>query len=78
VLSVLDAGLPRTSREIYATAIATLARPAEDRAAMIRARAALAITKEGTLAALSLGGGFLDPADRAEILGAALRALVSS
>ena len=58
-----------------ATTIAALAGPDPDRATLIRANAALAVTKAGTLAALELGGGTLTAADRAEVLAVALRTL---
>ena len=50
-----------------------MAGPDPDRAALIRTNAALAVVK----AALQLSGGPLEPADRAEILAAALRVLKS-
>ena len=52
-----------------------LAGPDADRSAVIRANAALAVVKGATMAALELGGGALDPADRKEILRLALAAL---
>ncbi len=60
--------------------IEALTGPGADRAAVIRAHAAFAVVKNATMAAMSLdpapaGDAKLDPADRAEILGAALRAL---
>jgi AcrR family transcriptional regulator len=55
--------------------ITALAGPRPSTAKLIRARAALAAAKQGTNAALSMGGGKLAPAMRAEILAAALRAL---
>jgi hypothetical protein len=42
---------------------------------LIRANAALAVVKAATLAAVQLSGGPLAPADRAEVLAAALRVL---
>ena len=39
------------------------------------ASAALAVVKAATLAALDMNGGALSPADRAEVLAAALRAM---
>ena len=60
---------------IYDRDPAALAGPDPDRAALIRANAALAVTKAGTLAALELGGGTLTAADRAEVLAVALRTL---
>jgi hypothetical protein len=60
--------------------MAALAGPGADRASLIRANAAFSVIKGATMAALSSdtaaqGATGLDPADRAEILGAALRAL---
>ena len=60
--------------------IEALAGPGADRAAVIRAHAAFGIVKNATMAAMSTGptpegDAKLDPADRAEILDAALRAL---
>jgi hypothetical protein len=52
-----------------------VAGPDPDRAALIRANAALAAVKAATLAAVQLSGGPLEPADRTEILAAALRIL---
>ena len=54
--------------------------PGADRAAVIRAHAAFGVVKNATMAAMSTGptpegDAKLDPADRAEILDAALRAL---
>jgi hypothetical protein len=44
-------------------------------ATTIRAHAASAVAKEGTLAAMAIDNGRLTPGDRDEILAAALRAL---
>ena len=55
--------------------LVALAGPHPDDGAVIRAHAAIAVAKEGTAAAIQLGGGFLTPGPRAEILAAALRAL---
>ncbi len=74
-LAMVDAQLPRSSQEITAETVAAVAGPDPDRAALIRANAALAVVKAATLAALQLGGGQLAPGDRAEILAAALRVL---
>jgi hypothetical protein len=52
-----------------------LAGPDADRSAVIRANAALAVVKGATMAALELGGGALDPAEREEILRLALAVL---
>lgn len=62
-------------REIIDSLVAALAGTRADRAGRIRARAAYAVAKDGTLAAVSDGDGRLSPSDRAEILAAALRAL---
>ena len=72
---MIDERLPRTSRQTTGQVIAVLAGPDADRSAVIRANAALAVVKGATMAALELGGGALDPADRAEILRLALAAL---
>ena len=74
-LAIIDEQLPRPSREMTEQTIAALAGPDPDRATLIRANAALAVTKAGTLAALQLGGGTLTAADRAEVLAVALRTL---
>jgi len=75
VLAMIDERLPRTSRQTTGQVIAVLAGPDADRSAVIRANAALAVVKGATMAALELGGGALDPADRKEILRLALAAL---
>src|SRR5215831_3122843 len=74
-LAMIDEQLPRSSAEITAQTVAALAGPDPDRAALIRADAALAVAKAATLAALDLGDGTLPDADRAEVLAAALRSL---
>lgn len=74
-LAMIDEQLPRSSAEITAQTVAALAGPDPDHAALIRASSALAVAKAGTLAALDLGDGTLTPADRAEVLAVALRAL---
>jgi AcrR family transcriptional regulator len=75
VLAMIDEHLPRTSEELTGQVLAALAGPSADRAAMIRASAAFGVIKTATLAALAQTDGPLTPADRAEILNAALRAL---
>jgi hypothetical protein len=62
---------------VSAETVAAVAGPDPDRAALIRANAALAAVKAATLAAVQLSGGPLEPADRTEILAAALRVLKS-
>jgi len=74
-LAIVDAQLPRSSQTITAETVAAVAGPDPDRAALIRANAALAVVKAATLAAVQLSGGPLEPADRTEILAAALRVL---
>jgi AcrR family transcriptional regulator len=74
-LAMIDEQLPRSSAEMTAQTVAALAGPDPDRAALIRANAALAVAKAATLAALDLNAGTLSPADRAEVLAAALRTL---
>jgi AcrR family transcriptional regulator len=76
-LAMVDAQLPRPSQTIMEQTVAAVAGPDPDRAALIRANAALAVVKAATLAAVQLSGGPLEPADRAEILAAALRVLKS-
>ena len=76
-LAIVDAQLPRSSQTITEETVAAVAGPDPDRAALIRANAALAVVKAATLAAVQLSGGPLEPADRAEILAAALRVLKS-
>src|SRR5262249_12553378 len=73
-LAMIDEQLPRSSAEITAQTVAALAGPAPDHAALIRANAALAVAKAATLAAMRLGGGKLEAADRAEVLAVAMRA----
>src|SRR6266702_6839318 len=75
VLAMIDEQLPQSSAQMTEGVIAALAGPDAGRAAVIRAHAAFAVVKGATMAAMSDGGGTLDPACRAEILGAALRAL---
>jgi AcrR family transcriptional regulator len=79
VLAMIDEQLSRTSEEMTQQVLAALAGPGADRASLIRANAAFSVIKGATMAALSRGGepdaSVLNPADRAEILGAALRAL---
>jgi AcrR family transcriptional regulator len=55
--------------------VRALAGPRPSASKLIRCRVALAAAKQGTMTALRLGDGKLTPAIRAEILGAALRAL---
>jgi AcrR family transcriptional regulator len=74
-LAMIDEQLPRSSAELTAQTVAALAGPAPDRAALIRANAALAVAKAATLAAMQLSGGKLEAADRAEVLAIAMRAL---
>jgi len=74
-LAMVDAQLPRSSQTITQETVAAVAGPDPDRAALIRANAALAVVKAATLAAVQLSGGRLEPEDRAEILAAALRVL---
>jgi AcrR family transcriptional regulator len=74
-LAMIDQQLPRSSKELIEQTIAALAGPDPDRAALIRANAALAVVKAATMAAVQLSGGPLAPADRAEVLAAALRVL---
>jgi AcrR family transcriptional regulator len=71
----LDEQLPHKPPEMIEAVVAALAGPHPDRGATIRARAAFAVVKEATLAALSTNDGTLDVDDRGEILAAALRAL---
>ena len=83
VLAKIDQHLPRKSVQVTAQAIAVLAGPEPDRAAMIRASAALSLIKGATQAALADDGtgtpvcdeAPLCDSDRAEIINAALRAL---
>lgn len=78
VRSMLQDQLPHGPVEMSKAIITALARPQQDRAAMIRATASFAIVNEATPASLRITGGVLNPADREEILGAALRALNNS
>jgi AcrR family transcriptional regulator len=74
-LAIIDEQLPRPSSELTAETVAALAGPDPDHGALIRASAALAVAKAATLAALDLNAGTLSPADRGEVLAAALRTL---
>ena len=74
-LAMIDEQLPRSSRELTEQTLAALAGPDPDRAALIRANAALAVVKAATMTAVQLSGGPLTMADRAEVLAAALRVL---
>src|SRR3984885_13146334 len=76
-LAMVDEQLPRSSQTITEETIAAVAGPDPDRAALIRANAALAVVKAATLAAVQLSGGPPAPAHSAEILAAALRVLKS-
>jgi AcrR family transcriptional regulator len=88
VLEMITEQLPESSQRMNEQVIAVLAGPGADRAAVIRAHAAFGVVKNATIAALSLHAApdgsphtapgidaKLDPADRDEILQAALRAL---
>ena len=74
--SALQDLLPR-SREINEAITAALAGPRPDPAGIIRAHAAYAAAKNGTLALLAARGGHLTQHDRAELLAAAERALTA-
>ena len=75
--SALQDLIPR-SREVNEAITAALAGPQPDPAAIIRAHAAYAAAKNGTLALLAAHGGRLSRLDRAELLAAAERALTST
>ena len=55
--------------------VAGLAGPKPNQAAMVRARAAFAVAKQGTFLVIMTNGGVLTRAARVELLGAALRCL---
>ena len=79
VLEMITEQLPESS-QMNERVIEALTGPGADRAAVIRAHAAFGVVKNATMAAMSIdlppdGDAKLDPADRAEILNAALRAL---
>src|SRR6266700_2110646 len=79
VLEMITEQLPE-SAQMNERVIEALAGPGADRAAVIRAQAAFGVVKNATMAALSIdaapeGDAKLAPADRDEILDAALRAL---
>jgi len=76
-LPLIASQLPRSSDEMNAQVVAALAGPEPGHAALIRANAALAVVKAATLAALDLNASTLAPADREEILAAALRVLAA-
>lgn len=75
VIAVLDERSAVPPRQMIESIIGALAGPGAGRAAAIRAHAAFAVVKEGTLAALSMSDQPLGSADRAEIVAAARRAL---
>lgn len=75
VRSVLADGMLPRSREINDALTAALAGPDPDAATLVRAHAAYAAAKNGTLAVMSASGGDLTPDQRAELVAAALRAL---
>ena len=79
VLAMIEEFLPMSSEQMTEQVVVALAGPDADPAATIRAHAAFAVIKGATMAAMSIGAldadGKLDPACRAEILDAALRAL---
>jgi AcrR family transcriptional regulator len=75
VLARIDEQLPRKSHELMDDVISALAGKAPDRTAFIRAHAALALVKGATLAALAHDETALSPADRTEILDAAMRVI---
>lgn len=75
--SALQDLIPR-SREINEAITAALAGPHPDPAGIIRAHAAYAAAKNGTLALLAAHGGRLSRLDRSELLAAAERALIST
>jgi AcrR family transcriptional regulator len=82
VLAMISEQLPISSAELMTEVIHALAGPDADHAAQVRAHAAFGVVKQATLAAMALTGPHQDgprdglaPADRAEILAAALRAL---
>jgi AcrR family transcriptional regulator len=62
-------------QQINDALVHALAGPHPTPGATVRAHSALAIAKQGTLAVMGTGGGALEPARRAELLAAALRAL---
>lgn len=74
--SALQDLLPR-SREANGAITAALAGPRPDPASTIRAHAAYAAAKNGTLALLAARDGHLTQQDRAELLAAAERALTA-
>jgi AcrR family transcriptional regulator len=76
IRAVLDERLPVRPADMIEGIIAALAGPAPGRPALIRARAAFAVVKEGPGTCLALGGP-VTPDDRREILDAALRVLES-
>jgi AcrR family transcriptional regulator len=79
VLAMIDEFLPMSSEQMTEQVIGALAGPDADPGAIIRAHAAFAVIKGATMAAMSFGAvdadGKFDPAYRAEVLDAALRAL---
>ena len=75
VRALLDERLPRKPSDMFDDVITALAGPNPDRAALLRAHAAFAVVKDTTTAALRMGGGVLEDADRAEILAIATHTL---
>jgi AcrR family transcriptional regulator len=77
-VQMLDQYLPLKPEEMTGAIVAALAGPDPGHGAVIRAHAAFSVAKGATMAALELSGDAgdaLKPADRAEILAAALRTL---
>lgn len=74
IRAILDESLPVKPADMITSIITTLAGPAPDRRALIRAHAAFAVIKEGTAACVSLSGS-VTLEDRTDILDAALRVL---
>jgi AcrR family transcriptional regulator len=72
VVALIDEQLPRSSAEMIGGVIAALAGDGAGRSAIIRAHAAVAVTKS---AAIELDGGPFGEADRAEVLTIALGTL---
>ncbi|WP_203977387.1 hypothetical protein [Planotetraspora silvatica] len=66
------------SREINEAIVVVLAGDGPGRPGEVRAQAAYAVVKNGTLALLTSNGGSLPAADRSQLLAAALRALGGS
>jgi AcrR family transcriptional regulator len=75
VMRMLEDRLPYKPQQMIDAVVGALAGPDPDRAAIVSAHAAYAAINDGAHALVVAGNGVLDPADRAHLLAAAVRAL---